>query len=65
VTAILGWFLVRVALELDPRSYHGIGGALGLLQAMRFGGVLLAVAGVGLVAYGAYLVILGLFGKKL
>jgi len=65
VTAILGWFLVRVAIGGDARSYHGIGGALGLLQAMRFGGLLLAIAGAGLVAYGAYLVVLGLFCKKL
>lgn len=65
VTAILGWFLVRVAIEGDPRSYRGIGGALGLLQSMRFGGVLLAVAGAGLVAYGAYLFAVGIFGKKL
>jgi hypothetical protein len=65
VTAILGWFLVRVAIGGDARSYRGIGGALGLLQSMRFGGVLLAVAGAGLIAYGAYLVVLGLFGKKL
>jgi hypothetical protein len=65
VTAILGWFLVRVAIENEPRSYRGMGGALGLLQSMRFGGVLLAIAGAGLAAYGAYLVLLGLFGKKL
>jgi hypothetical protein len=65
VTAMIGWFLVRVAIERDPRSYHGIGGALGVLQSMRFGGVLLAVAGAGLVAYGGYLVVVGLFGKKL
>ena len=65
VTGILGWFLVRVALEHDPQSYRGLGGALGLLQSMRFGGILLAVAGAGLVAYGAYLVLIGLFGRKL
>jgi hypothetical protein len=65
VTGILGWFLVRVALEREPQSYRGLGGALGLLQSMQLGGILLAVAGAGLAAYGAYLVLIGLFGKKL
>lgn len=64
VTAIVGWFLIRAARDLDPGSYKDMGGALGLLQSMRFGPVLLVLAGAGLAAYGAYLAVLGLFSRK-
>jgi Domain of Unknown Function (DUF1206) len=63
VTAIIGWFLVRAARGLDPREFHEIGGALEVLHRMRFGGLLLGVAGAGLCAYGAYLVLLGFFRR--
>lgn len=63
VTAIIGWFLVRVARDLDPREFREIGGALEVLHKMRFGGLLLGIAGAGLCAYGAYLVLLGFFRK--
>jgi hypothetical protein len=63
VTTIIGWFLVRVARDVDPREFHEIGGALEVLHRMRFGGLLLAIAGAGLCAYGAYLVLLGFFRK--
>jgi uncharacterized protein DUF1206 len=61
VSAIIGWFLIRTALDLDPRSYHDIGAALGVIERVRFGGLLLVIAGAGLVAYGMYLVVVGLF----
>jgi len=60
VSAIIGWFLIRTATDLDPRNYHDIGAALGVIERVRFGGLLLGIAGAGLVAYGGYLVILGL-----
>jgi hypothetical protein len=63
VTAIVGWFLVRAARDLDPREFHEVGGALEVLHKMRFGGLLLALAGTGLCAYGAYLVLLGFFRR--
>jgi uncharacterized protein DUF1206 len=64
VTAIIGWFLVRTARDVDPRAYHDIGGALEVLERMRFGALLLGAAGAGLIAYGAYLVLLGFFRRK-
>jgi hypothetical protein len=63
VTGIIGWFLVRAARDLDPGEFHEIGGALEVLHRMRFGGLLLGIAGAGLCAYGAYLVLLGFFRK--
>lgn len=64
VSAIIGWFLVASAGALDPRKYHDIGGALGVLQTSPFGGWLLGIAGAGLLAYGAYLFLLGVFGGR-
>ena len=61
VSAIIGWFLIRTALDLDARNYHDIGAALGVIEHARFGGLLLVIAGAGLVAYGTYLVLVGLF----
>jgi hypothetical protein len=60
VSAIIGWFLIRTAIETDPRNYHDIGAALGFIERVRFGGLLLGIAGAGLLAYGGYLFILGL-----
>ena len=63
VTVIIGWFLVRAAETLDSRQFHEIGGVLEVLHTTRFGGLLLGLAGAGLVAYGAYLVLLGFFRR--
>ena len=63
VTAIVGWFLVRAARDLDPHEFHEVGGVLEILHKMRFGGLLLGLAGAGLCAYGAYLVLLGFFRR--
>ena len=54
---------MRVARDLDPSEFREIGGALEVLHRMRFGGILLGIAGAGLCAYGAYLVLLGFFRK--
>ena len=45
-------------------SYHDVGAALGVVEKVRFGGLLLGIAGAGLAAYGMYLVLLGLFRAK-
>jgi hypothetical protein len=63
VTVTIGWFLVRTALDADITKFHEIGGALDVIHRMRFGSLLLVVAGLGLVAYGAYLVLLGFFRR--
>jgi hypothetical protein len=63
VTAIIGWFLVRTARDADVGKFHEIGGALDVIHRMRFGSLLLVIAGFGLAAYGAYLVLLGFFRR--
>jgi Domain of Unknown Function (DUF1206) len=63
VTAIIGWFLFRVGRDFDPRKYRDLGGALEIIQGMRFGPVLLGIAGLGLASYGAYLALLGFFRR--
>ena len=63
VSTIIGYFLVRAAEDLDPGKIREIGGALDVLHTARFGGTLLGLAGAGLTAYGAYLVLLGFFRK--
>ncbi|MEP6800304.1 MAG: DUF1206 domain-containing protein [Acidobacteriota bacterium] len=64
VSGIIGWFLIRTAKDVDPGSYRDIGGALEVIERMRFGVPLLAFAGAGLVAYGGYLLLLGIFQPK-
>jgi hypothetical protein len=64
VSAIIGWFLIRTGTDSDAASYHDVGAALGVVEKVRFGGVLLGIAGTGLAAYGMYLVLLGLFRAK-
>ncbi|MEO8431168.1 MAG: DUF1206 domain-containing protein [Acidobacteriota bacterium] len=64
VSGIIGWFLVESARASDPRQYHDIGGALGVLQRTPLGPWLLGTAGAGLIAYGAYLFLLGLLGGR-
>jgi len=63
VTGIIGWFLLEAARRLDPRQFHEIGGALEVLRGMPLGGLLLGAAGIGLTAYGCYLVLLGFFRR--
>jgi hypothetical protein len=63
VTLIIGWFLFRVARDADPSKFHEIGGALDVIHHVPLGSALLVIAGLGLVAYGAYLVFLGFFRR--
>ena len=63
VTLIIGWFLFRVARDADPSKFHEIGGALDVIHHVPLGSALLVIAGLGLAAYGAYLVFLGFFRR--
>jgi len=51
-SAIIGWFLVRAALEFDPSEARGLAGTLRMLGRQDYGPWLLGVVAVGLTAYG-------------
>jgi hypothetical protein len=54
VFALIGVFLVKAALEYDPREAIGLDGALQELAAQPYGSVLLGVVAAGLLLYGLY-----------
>ncbi len=65
VLVVIGIFQVRVALELDPRELREIGGALNAMSRSPAAGPLwAAVVGVGLMAYGFYMVVLAAAGRR-
>lgn len=49
---LIGWFLVKAALEIDPGEARGLAGALRTLRTYEHGQELLFATGVGLAAYG-------------
>jgi len=55
VFGIIGYCLIRAALQYDPSEVRGIGGALAALAAQPFGKVLLGVTAGGLAVYGLYM----------
>jgi hypothetical protein len=54
VFTMIGWFLVRAAIEYDPDEAVGLDGALAKLGQSTFGPVALGIVAVGLVAFGVY-----------
>lgn len=54
VLALVGGFLVQAAVRFDPGDAKGLDGALQSLAGQAYGRVLLAVAVLGLIAYGAW-----------
>ena len=57
VFGICGWYLVRAGFAHDATAAADTGEALGAIAHQPFGGVLLAVVAVGLIAYAAYEVV--------
>jgi hypothetical protein len=54
VFGLVGWFLMKAAIEYDPNEAVGLDGALGRLANQPYGQALLAAAAAGLVAYALY-----------
>ena len=54
VFAVIGWFLVKAALEYDPHKAIGIGGALAKLAHAPYGGWVLGATAAGLFAFAAF-----------
>lgn len=51
---IIGWFLLRTAIENDPDKAIGLDGALQQVASRPYGRVLLCIVSVGLLAYAAF-----------
>jgi hypothetical protein len=54
VFGVVGWFLVKAALEFNPKQAVGIGGALAKLTHAPYGGAVLGVTAAGLLIFGAF-----------
>jgi hypothetical protein len=54
VFGLIGWFLVKAALEYDPDEAVGLDGALAKLTEAPYGPLLLGLTGAGLIAYGLF-----------
>lgn len=54
VLAVMGGFIIWAGWTIDPRAAGGYGFALRKIESGDFGDVLLAVAGVGMLAFGGY-----------
>ena len=54
VFAIIGWFLVKAAVQFDPHDAVSIGGALARLTRLDYGKALLGLVAAGVFAYGLF-----------
>jgi hypothetical protein len=54
VFAVVGWFLIKAALEFDPQKAVGIGGALAKLAQAPYGSAVLGITAAGLVVFAAF-----------
>jgi hypothetical protein len=54
VFALIGWFLIRAAVDYDPHKAVGLDGALAKLGDSSFGPVLLGLVALGLLGFGVY-----------
>jgi hypothetical protein len=54
VFAVVGWFLIKAALEFDPQKAVGIGGALAKLAQAPYGSFVLGITAAGLLVFAAF-----------
>jgi hypothetical protein len=57
VFSIIGWFLIRAALDFEPKKAVGLDGALAQLAQQAYGRWLLFTVAAGILAYGLYAVV--------
>ncbi|WP_116128153.1 DUF1206 domain-containing protein [Lewinella sp. IMCC34183] len=57
VYGIISYFLFRAALMDDPSQFKGVGESLSYIEDQTYGQVLLAIMGLGLLAYGLFMFI--------
>ena len=60
---VIGWFLIRAGMHVNPGEARGLGGALRALRQADYGPWLLGSVGVGLVAYGLFSIVEGRFRR--
>jgi hypothetical protein len=54
VFALVGYFLIRAAIDYDPDKAVGLDGALSALGQASYGPVLLGIVAAGLIGFAAY-----------
>ena len=54
VFVLIGWFLLRAAIDYDPDKAVGLDGALTKLADASYGPVLLGIVAAGLIGFAAY-----------
>ena len=57
VFGLIGYFLVRAAIDYDPDKAVGLDGALNKLAHASYGPILLGIVAAGLIAFAAYSVV--------
>ncbi len=63
VFCIIGGFLIQATLQADPSEMKGMDSALQMLEQQPFGPWLLGTVALGLVAYGAFMVIMARYSR--
>jgi Domain of Unknown Function (DUF1206) len=63
IFCLIGYGLVRAAVDYNPHSAIGLDGALTELAHVAYGPVLLGAVAVGLIGFGAYSVTEARYGK--
>jgi hypothetical protein len=54
ISALVGVFLIRAAIDYNPNKAVGLDGALAKLAHASYGPFLLGIVAVGLIAFGVY-----------
>lgn len=63
VFLLSGWFLIRAALQYNPAEARGLSGALETLASQPAGAWLLGLVALGLIAFGAYSLLLARYRR--
>lgn len=63
VFLLSGWFLIRAALQYNPAEARGLAGALETLASQPAGPWLLGLVALGLIAFGAYSILLARYRR--
>ena len=54
IFSLIGYFLVKAAIDYDPEKSVGLDGALATLSQSSYGPVLLGIVAAGLIGFGLY-----------